>query len=43
MDVTCSIEWIKRYLVIAIDAYRPPYIPWHLTTVEFFSEARSLN
>jgi spermidine synthase len=25
------------YSVIAIDAYRPPYIPWHLTTVEFFS------
>lgn len=25
-----------RYDVIAIDAYRPPYIPWHLTTVEFF-------
>ncbi len=24
------------YDVIAIDAYRPPYIPWHLTTVEFF-------
>jgi spermidine synthase len=26
------------YSVIAIDAYRPPYIPWHLTTVEFFQE-----
>jgi spermidine synthase len=25
-----------RYSVIAIDAYRPPYIPWHLTTREFF-------
>ncbi|HUF37235.1 MAG TPA: fused MFS/spermidine synthase [Anaerolineales bacterium] len=25
-----------RYTVIAVDAYRPPYIPWHLTTVEFF-------
>lgn len=25
------------YDVIAIDAYRPPYIPWHLTTYEFFS------
>lgn len=24
------------YTVIGIDAYRPPYIPWHLTTVEFF-------
>ena len=31
----------KRYSVIAIDAYRPPYIPWHLTTVEFFEEVRS--
>lgn len=27
-----------EYSVIAIDAYRPPYIPWHLTTVEFFTE-----
>lgn len=27
-----------QYSVIAIDAYRPPYIPWHLTTVEFFRE-----
>lgn len=30
----------SRYSVIAIDAYRPPYIPWHLTTVEFFQEIR---
>jgi len=28
------------YDVIAIDAYRPPYIPFHLTTVEFFTEVR---
>lgn len=28
----------QKYTVIAIDAYRPPYIPWHLTTVEFFKE-----
>lgn len=28
----------QRYDVIAVDAYRPPYIPWHLTTVEFFEE-----
>jgi len=28
----------EQYDVIAIDAYRPPYIPWHLTTVEFFQE-----
>ncbi len=27
---------LGAYSVIAIDAYRPPYIPWHLTTVEFF-------
>lgn len=26
--------------VIAIDAYRPPYIPFHLTTVEFFGLVR---
>lgn len=26
------------YTVIGVDAYRPPYIPWHLTTVEFFQE-----
>ena len=30
----------NRYSVVAIDAYRPPYIPWHLTTVEFFREVR---
>lgn len=24
------------YDIIALDAYRPPYIPWHLTTKEFF-------
>ncbi len=26
----------QRYDVVAVDAYRPPYIPWHLTTQEFF-------
>ncbi|MGH2582075.1 MAG: spermidine synthase [Anaerolineales bacterium] len=26
----------KTYTLIEIDAYRPPYIPPHLTTVEFF-------
>lgn len=26
----------RRYDLIAVDAYRPPYIPWHLTTQEFF-------
>ncbi|MCD6356012.1 MAG: fused MFS/spermidine synthase [Anaerolineaceae bacterium] len=25
------------YQVISIDAYNPPYIPWHLTTQEFFT------
>lgn len=30
----------KTYQVISVDAYRPPYIPWHLTTVEFFSMVR---
>ncbi len=28
-----------QYDIIAVDAYRPPYIPWHLTTVEFFEIA----
>jgi spermidine synthase len=30
----------KKYSFIAVDAYRPPYIPWQLTTVEFFQEVR---
>jgi len=29
------------YDIISVDAYRPPYIPWHLTTLEFFEEIRS--
>ncbi len=29
-----------RYTIIGVDAYRPPYIPWHLTTQEFFLEVR---
>ncbi len=29
------------YDVIAVDAYRPPYIPFHLTTVEFFALSRA--
>lgn len=29
-----------QWAVIAIDAYRPPYIPFHLTTVEFFRLVR---
>ena len=30
----------ERYDVIAVDAYRQPYIPFHLVTREFFQEAR---
>ncbi len=30
----------RDFTTIGIDAYRPPYIPWHLTTVEFFDEVR---
>lgn len=30
----------EQFTVVAIDAYRPPYIPWHMTTVEFFEEVR---
>ena len=26
----------QLFSVIGVDAYRPPYIPWHLTTQEFF-------
>jgi predicted membrane-bound spermidine synthase len=28
----------RLYSVIGVDAYRLPYIPWHLTTQEFFLE-----
>jgi spermidine synthase len=28
------------YDVIIVDAYRPPYIPFHLATLEFFGEVR---
>jgi spermidine synthase len=30
----------RQYAVIGIDAYRLPYIPWQLTTVEFFQAAQ---
>jgi spermidine synthase len=30
----------NRYDIIGVDAYRPPYIPWHLTTQEFFMTVR---
>lgn len=32
---------LPGYDLIAIDAYRPPYIPFHLTTVEFFALVRA--
>ncbi len=31
----------EHFSVIAVDAYRLPYIPWHLTTREFFGEAHA--
>ncbi len=31
----------KQYSIIGIDAYQPPYIPWHLTTQEFFQTVHS--
>lgn len=30
----------RRFDLILVDAYRPPYIPFHLTTVEFFQLVR---
>jgi spermidine synthase len=30
----------SSFSVVAVDAYRPPYIPPHLTTVEFFQTVR---
>ncbi|MEP7290028.1 MAG: fused MFS/spermidine synthase [Chloroflexota bacterium] len=30
----------KHYDVVGIDAYRVPYVPWNLTTVEFFRDVR---
>ncbi|RME59845.1 MAG: spermine synthase, partial [Caldilineae bacterium] len=30
-----------RFDLVLVDAYRPPYIPFHLTTVEFFALVRS--
>jgi predicted membrane-bound spermidine synthase len=29
-----------KYSIISVDAYRPPYIPWQLTTREFFQVVR---
>jgi spermidine synthase len=31
----------QRYDVIAVDAYRPPYVPFHLSTREFFALSRA--
>ncbi|HUN24435.1 MAG TPA: fused MFS/spermidine synthase [Anaerolineales bacterium] len=31
----------KQYSVVGIDAYRLPYIPWQLTTVEFFQDVQA--
>ena len=28
----------REYDLVVVDAYRQPYIPFHLTTVEFFGE-----
>jgi len=30
-----------RYSVVGVDAYRLPYIPWNLTTQEFFQQVRA--
>lgn len=31
----------NRYDIVAVDAYKQPYIPFHLVTREFFAEARA--
>lgn len=31
----------NRYDLITLDAYKVPYIPWHLTTQEFFNEVKA--
>ena len=31
----------KKYDVITVDAYKVPYIPWHLTTQQFFEEVQA--
>ncbi len=37
---TYLTQTTEQYDVVAVDAYRLPYIPWHLTTVEFFQQVR---
>ncbi len=40
VDGRWGLEHASRsYSIVAVDAYRPPYIPWHLTTREFFQIA----
>jgi spermidine synthase len=40
-DGRWGLEHSRRsYSVIVVDAYRPPYIPWHLTTRQFFEIVR---
>lgn len=31
----------RKYDIITLDAYKVPYIPWHLTTQEFFEEVKA--
>ena len=31
----------KKYDIIGVDAYKQPYIPFHLTTLEFFRQVRA--
>jgi spermidine synthase len=31
----------QQYSLVTIDAYKVPYIPWHLTTREFFQEVQA--
>jgi len=39
IDGRIGLAHSKRlYTIISIDAYQPPYIPWHLTTYEFFKD-----
>ncbi len=37
---TFLLQSDHHYSLIAVDAYRLPYIPWHLTTIEFFQAVR---
>ncbi|NJK79419.1 MAG: fused MFS/spermidine synthase [Chloroflexaceae bacterium] len=47
MHVADARAWLARlpaertYDIIGVDAYHQPYIPFHLTTVEFFAEVRA--